>query len=96
MLGQTLDERYQLVSQVAVGGLANVFLAHDLKLGRSVAIKVLHSERTDPNGLKRLESEVRLQAQLEHAGIVRLFDVGTLRVRHGSNRPLDTARPQRR
>ena len=51
MLGQTLDQRYQLVSQVAVGGLANVFLAHDLKLGRSVAIKVLHSERTDPNGL---------------------------------------------
>ncbi len=77
MLGQTLDQRYQLVSQVAVGGLANVFLAHDLKLGRSVAIKVLHSERTDPNGLRRLESEVRLQAQLEHAGIVRLFDVGT-------------------
>ena len=77
MLGQTLDQRYQLVSQIAVGGLANVYLANDLKLGRSVAIKVLHSERTDPNGLKRLESEVRLQAQLEHAGIVRLFDVGT-------------------
>ncbi len=77
MIGEILDQRYRIDSQIAVGGLANVFLAHDQKLGRAVAVKVLHSERTDSTGLKRLESEVRLQAQLEHAGIVRLFDVGT-------------------
>ncbi len=77
MLGQTLDQRYKIVSQIGAGGLADVFLGRDLKLGRPVAIKVLRSEKVTPETLARLRSEVELQAQLDHPAIVRVYDVGT-------------------
>ncbi len=77
MLGQTLDQRYKVVSQIGAGGLADVFLGRDLKLGRPVAIKVLRSEQVTPVTLARLRSEVELQAQLDHPNIVRVYDVGT-------------------
>ncbi len=77
MLGQTLDQRYEVVSQIGSGGLADVFLGRDLKLGRLVAIKVLRSEKVTPVTLARLRSEVELQAQLDHPAIVRVYDVGT-------------------
>ena len=77
MLGQTLDQRYKVVSQIGAGGLADVYLGRDLKLGRPVAIKVLRSEKVTPVTLARLRSEVELQAQLDHPNIVRVYDVGT-------------------
>jgi|GEM_PF-881918 len=77
MLGQTLDQRYKVVSQIGSGGLADVFLGRDLKLGRPVAIKVLRSEKVTPVTLGRLRSEVELQARLDHPAIVRVYDVGT-------------------
>ncbi len=77
MLGQTLDQRYKVVSKIGAGGLADVFLGRDLKLGRPVAIKVLRSEKVTSVTLARLRSEVELQAQLDHPAIVRVYDVGT-------------------
>ena len=76
MLGQTLDQRYKVVSKLGMGGLATVFLGRDLKLGRPVALKVLRPDRTDPTALQRLRAEVEMQAKLDHPHIVRLYDMG--------------------
>ena len=76
MLGQTLDQRYKIVSKIGAGGLATVYLGRDLKLGRPVAVKVLRPDRADANALARLRSEVEFQAKLDDPRIVRLYDVG--------------------
>ena len=76
MLGQTLDQRYKIVSKIGAGGLATVYLGRDLKLGRPVAVKVLRPDRADANALARLRSEVEFQAKLDDSRIVRLYDVG--------------------
>ena len=76
MLGQTLDQRYKIVSKIGAGGLATVYLGRDLKLGRPVAVKVLRPDRADANALARLRTEVEFQAKLDDPRIVRLYDVG--------------------
>ena len=71
-----LAERYVLEERLADGGSAEVWLARDPVLDRSVAIKVLHRHLlSDPTMRARLEQEARAAAGLSHPGIVTVHDV---------------------
>src|SRR5271170_7193976 len=69
--------RYELGDEVGEGGMATVFRARDRELRREVAIKVLfpHLARR-PDVVHRFQREARAAATLEHANILRVYDVG--------------------
>lgn len=70
--------RYQLMGQIARGGMGVVYAAEDEKLQRRVALKVLEVPGSDGELASRLMREARVLALLEHPGIVPVHDVGTL------------------
>src|SRR4051794_31672196 len=73
----TLADRYELRSLLATGGMGQVWRAHDTRLGRDVAVKVLRSEYTgDPSFLARFRAEARHTAVLSHPNIATLHDYG--------------------
>lgn len=68
---------YELTELLGTGGMASVYLANQLALGRKVAIKVMSQQRRlNPHELARFEREVKLLASLEHPHIVSVFEVG--------------------
>jgi len=70
-------DRYQLVRRIARGGMAEVYLAQDTKLGRYVALKVLFPELSvDPNFVERFRREAQAAANLSHPNIVSIYDWG--------------------
>ncbi|WP_169437626.1 protein kinase domain-containing protein [Longispora albida] len=72
-----LSGRYELVALVGRGGMGEVHRATDLKLGRTVAVKMLPAELTRHADFRsRFHREARLAAQLSHPGIATLHDVG--------------------
>lgn len=74
---QLLNGRYRLISQQGSGGMAVVYKAQDLALGRTVAIKILRPSLTsEPSFLNRFRQEARNVANLTHPNIVTLYDVG--------------------
>jgi len=67
---------YRVIQKIGAGGMGEVFLADDTKLGRQVAIKVLPAEIAgDKDRLERFEREARALAALDHPGIVTIFSV---------------------
>jgi serine/threonine-protein kinase len=73
----TLGDRYRLVSRIAVGGMGEVWIAHDESLARDVAVKVLREEFAGDEGfLERFRTEARNSAQLSHPNIAQLYDYG--------------------
>jgi eukaryotic-like serine/threonine-protein kinase len=70
--------RYSLLQRVARGGMGVVYAAHDEKLDRRVALKVLDAPDRNNELSRRLIREAQVLAQLEHPGIVPVHDVGTL------------------
>jgi serine/threonine protein kinase/tetratricopeptide (TPR) repeat protein len=67
---------YQIVAPLGAGGMGEVYRAKDLRLGRDVAIKVLHPDiAASPGGLARFEREARAVAGLNHPNVVTLFSV---------------------
>jgi serine/threonine protein kinase len=61
---------YEIVSAIGVGGMGEVYQAHDTKLGRDVAIKVLpEAFAHDPQRLSRFQREAKLLASLNHPNI---------------------------
>ena len=78
MTSRILSGRYRIVRLVGKGGMANVYLAIDLKTNHQVAIKVLRPEfNQDEEFLKRFEREAQAASQVSHHNIVNLLDVGT-------------------
>jgi TolB-like protein/Tfp pilus assembly protein PilF len=71
-----LAGRYRLQREIGRGGMATVFLAEDLKHGRSVALKVLHPELALALGHERFQREIRLAARLQHPHILTVLDSG--------------------
>jgi eukaryotic-like serine/threonine-protein kinase len=70
-------ERYELGPRIGYGGMATVYLAHDVKLDRRVAIKVLADNYAGDDEIrKRFMREARLAAKLDHPNVVKVFDVG--------------------
>lgn len=75
--GVVLGERYRLTRQIAVGGMGEVWAAHDESLQRDIAIKVLREEFAGDRGfLERFRTEARNAGSLSHDGIAALFDYG--------------------
>jgi serine/threonine protein kinase/tetratricopeptide (TPR) repeat protein len=69
---------YEIVTLLGAGGMGEVYKAHDSRLGRDVAIKVLPAEfAADPDWLRRFEQEARAVAALNHPNILNIHDVGT-------------------
>lgn len=77
LLGSTLDDRYQIVRRIARGGMATVFEAMDLRLARTVAVKVMHPGLDDDGDVAaRFDTEARAAALLSHPNVVAVFDQG--------------------
>ncbi len=75
-LKASLADRYTVQRELGAGGMATVYLAHDLKHGRDVAIKVLHHDLGAALGSERFLSEIRTTARLQHPHILPLLDSG--------------------
>jgi eukaryotic-like serine/threonine-protein kinase len=75
-LREALVGRYQLERELGRGGMATVYLAHDVKHDRKVALKVLHPELAATLGPERFQREIRTTARLQHAHILPVLDSG--------------------
>jgi eukaryotic-like serine/threonine-protein kinase len=77
-IGQLLDGRYLVESQLARGGMATVYLGRDVRLDRPVALKIAHPELTaDPEFADRFIGEARAVARLSSPNVVAVFDQGS-------------------
>ncbi|PYP77225.1 MAG: hypothetical protein DMD35_15880 [Gemmatimonadetes bacterium] len=75
-LTEQLAAHYRVVRELGAGGMATVYLAHDLKHDRDVAIKVLHPDLGAALGGERFLTEIRTTARLQHPHILPLLDSG--------------------
>lgn len=74
---QLLHDRYRLTAKLGSGGMADVFLAEDLRLGRLVAVKMLRPQfAADDEFVERFKTEARAAALLDHPNIVAIHDRG--------------------
>src|ERR1051326_9110648 len=74
---------YRILEKLGAGGMGEVYLAEDLKLGRKVAIKVLSEEfTTNKDRLHRFEQEASAASYLNHPNILTIHEVGTDDGRH--------------
>ena len=72
-----LGGRDRLGEVIGRGGMACVYSAKDMNLGRDVALKLFAPQSADPDELRRQEAEIELLATLNHPSLVTLFDAGT-------------------
>ncbi len=75
-LATSLAGRYVLERELGRGGMATVYLAHDVRHDRPVALKVLHPDLANALGPERFEREIRLAARLQHPHILTVHDSG--------------------
>ncbi|WP_309670167.1 protein kinase [Gemmatimonas sp.] len=75
-LAAALSRCYRVDRELGAGGMATVYLAHDLKHERDVAIKVLHPDLGAALGAERFLSEIKTTAKLQHPHILPLLDSG--------------------
>ncbi len=73
-LGEALASRYKIERELGQGGMAKVFLAHDLKYERAVAVKVLRPDLAADVGAARFLREIQIAARLHHPHILPLYD----------------------
>jgi beta-lactam-binding protein with PASTA domain/predicted Ser/Thr protein kinase len=77
LIDQVFDGRYRVVRKLGTGGMANVYLAEDQELGRSVAIKMLDERHSqDEQFVERFRREAKNAAGLSHPNIVSIYDRG--------------------
>jgi serine/threonine-protein kinase len=79
-VGTLVDGRYEVVSRIARGGMATVYLAVDRRLDRNVALKIMHAHLVDgvegAEFVSRFRREARAAARLTHPGLVGVYDQG--------------------
>src|SRR5262245_49011023 len=75
-LVEALKDSYTLERELGRGGMATVYVAHDLKHDRPVALKVLHPELASALGPERFQREIKLAARLQHPHILSIHDSG--------------------
>lgn len=69
---------YAIIARIGAGGMGEVYRAHDSRLDREVAIKVLPADcANDPGRLRRFEQEARATSALNHPNILTIYDIGT-------------------
>src|SRR5450759_2402517 len=80
LLGTLVDGRYEVISRIARGGMATVYLAVDRRLDREVALKVMHPHLVDGaegnDFIARFRREAQTAARLTHPGLVSVYDQG--------------------
>lgn len=77
LIGKRLNGRYKVLEMVGGGGMANVYLAHDMILDRDVAVKVLRLDfANDEEFIRRFHREAQSATSLAHPNIVSIYDVG--------------------
>lgn len=75
MRNSVLGQRYRILDRLGEGGMANVYRALDEKLGRYVAIKILHDHlRRNPDIRSRFQQEAQAVSTLDHPNIMRIYD----------------------
>jgi len=74
-LGAALADRYRIERELGAGGMATVYLAHDRKHDRDVAIKVLHEDLGATLGPDRFLAEIKTTARLQHPHILPLLEL---------------------
>ena len=72
--GPLLAGRYRVIERLGSGGMAAVYLAHDERLDRDVAVKRLHTTERDDVDARRFQREAKLGASLSHPNLVSIFD----------------------
>jgi Tol biopolymer transport system component len=77
LLRSAIADRYRIERELGAGGMATVYLAHDLRHERDVAVKVLHPDLGAALGDERFLSEIRTTARLQHPHILPLLDSGS-------------------
>ncbi len=77
VIGQTINERYRILSRVGLGAMGDVYKASDLKLDRQVALKILKGSLVDDRVFRaRFEREARAAGKLSHhPNVITIFDV---------------------
>ncbi len=75
-LRDSLSDRYTVDRELGRGGMATVYLAHDRKHDRQVALKVLRPELAAVLGAERFLAEIRVTANLQHPNLLPLFESG--------------------
>src|SRR5262245_48969483 len=74
--GDVIAEKYRLDRVLGQGSQGSVWLAENLALDAPVAIKIVAADPLNPASILRLEKEARAAAQIVHAAVVRVFDLG--------------------
>jgi serine/threonine protein kinase len=68
---------YEITALLGAGGMGEVYRAHDTRLGREVALKVLPSRfASDPDRMRRFDQEARAAGMLNHPNILSVYDLG--------------------
>jgi serine/threonine-protein kinase len=77
LIGKRISGRYKILEMIGGGGMANVYLAHDMILDRDVAVKMLRLDfANDEEFIRRFRREAQSATSLAHPNIVNIFDVG--------------------
>jgi eukaryotic-like serine/threonine-protein kinase len=77
-VGSVVEDRYRIEAELGAGAMGSVYRARHIKVGRTVAIKVLHDHLVrDPEMVERFEREARIAAKLKHQNLVAVIDIAT-------------------
>jgi len=87
LLRSSLAGRYDVERELGEGGMATVYLAHDVRHARKVAIKVIRPEVAETLGTDRFLAEIKLTASLQHPHILTLLDSGVVPSARSAGRP---------
>jgi len=74
--GAVIAGRYRIEREIGRGGMATVYLAHDVRHERQVALKFIHAEVADGQATERFRGEIAMLARLQHPHILPLYDSG--------------------
>ncbi len=81
--GSTFAGRYQVIEELAKGGMGRVYKVYDKKINEKVALKLINVEtESDQEAIKRFKNELKLARKISHRNVCRMFDLGEER---GSN-----------
>ncbi len=76
MIGKLIKDRYRIDCEIGKGGMGTIYKGYDFVLKRNIAIKMLTETKLGTEGRSRLVHEAQAIAQLSHANIITVYDVG--------------------